>query len=751
VSHPSAAEPDHNFSESRQRAWAIFLVSVLGLFLEMMLIRWISTEIRIFAYLQNTVLVVCVLGLGMGCLTSRGPFSVRRILIPLLILVLLVAVPATRFVVRAISPMLGVLEDFVIWNQAVSTQPVQSVLLLALGLVLTALVTGLIWYVFVPIGRLLGRLIDQEPRTIRAYTLNVVGSLAGIWLFVGVSAYQQSPLVWFLIVAGLLLFFLSRSPRARLVEAALIAALVVLSFPLGREAGAKAVTWSPYQKLVLRETATTGGRIGQIGQFLVEVNNTDHQEILNLSPARTSDTRYQPPEMEGLSQYDLPALIHPRPRRILIVGAGSGNDVAGALRQGAEEVTAVEIDPVILEWGRKYHPEKPYDSPRIRIVNDDARSFLATDQGRYDVISFGLLDSHTTTSMTNARLDHFVYTREGIERAKAHLADGGVIIMNFFANRPFIADRMASVVRQSFGEEPFVFIVPPTGFGRGGMFFIAGDLASVRAQIAANARLSAVLARWQRDYPVSLPYRTQVATDDWPYVYLRQPSIPTLHFLLALLVAILFVAGLRLAGVTREASRWSQPEWHFAFLGAAFLLLEVQNITKASVVLGNTWLVNAVIISAVLAMVLAANAIVSRYPAIRPLPVYLALCASSLGLYFIDIARFAFLPYPAKAILVGALTSLPMLFSGIVFIRSFASVTRKDLALGANLFGAVVGALIQPVTFLVGIKALLLVVTGFYIAAMLTRPRAGAAIEGVTGWASPPPAGGDWRLDRVSR
>ena len=51
--------------------WVLFLVSVLGLFLELMLIRWIGTEIRIFAYLQNTVLVVCFMGLGLGCLTCR--------------------------------------------------------------------------------------------------------------------------------------------------------------------------------------------------------------------------------------------------------------------------------------------------------------------------------------------------------------------------------------------------------------------------------------------------------------------------------------------------------------------------------------------------------------------------------------------------------------------------------------------------------------------------------------------------------
>jgi len=64
-----------------------------------------------------------------------------------------------------------------------------------------------------------------------------------------------------------------------------------------------------------------------------------------------------------------------------------------------------------------------------------------------------------------------------------------------------------------------------------------------------------------------------------------------------------------------------------------------------------------------------------------------------------------------------------MIFSGIVFIRSFANATNKDEALGANLIGALVGALLQSITFVTGIKALLLIVMGFYFLAMLTRPR----------------------------
>src|SRR4029077_3503192 len=93
----------------------LFLVSVLGLFLELMLIRWIGTEIRIFAYLQNTVLVVCFMGLGLGCLTCRKPVVVRETLWPLILLSLLLAVPLTRTTLARISEMLSVLGDFLIW------------------------------------------------------------------------------------------------------------------------------------------------------------------------------------------------------------------------------------------------------------------------------------------------------------------------------------------------------------------------------------------------------------------------------------------------------------------------------------------------------------------------------------------------------------------------------------------------------------------------------------------------------------
>ncbi len=432
-----------------------------------------------------------------------------------------------------------------------------------------------------------------------------------------------------------------------------------------------------------------------------------------------------PKEMAGLSQYDIPFLLHPKPRKALLVGAGSGNDAAGALRQGVEHITAVDIDPAIISMGRRYHPEKPYSSPRVDVVNDDARSFFATCQERYDVIVFGLLDSHTSTTMTNARLDHYVYTRESIQRAKSLLAEGGVMILSFYATRVFIADRMARTLQEAFDEKPMWFLIPYTNYGRGGHIFVAGDLDGVQRQIAANESLAALMAQWRRPENL-LPSSARITTDDWPYLYLETARIPLLYYLLAGLMVALWFRSRNQLKLSTVAVRWDRTHWHFFFLGAAFLLLEVQNISKASVVLGNTWWVNAVIISGVLTMVLVANAVAAKFPNLPLGPVYACLCATCIALYFVELSRFAFLPYATKVLLVGGLTTLPIMFSGIVFIRSFASFESKGEALGANLIGALVGGLLQSITFVTGIKALLLVVTGLYFLALLTRLPTGA-------------------------
>ena len=705
------------------QTWGIFLISILGLFLETLFIRWIGTEIRIFAYLQNTILVVCFLGLGLGMFTSSKPIKIKQSLLPMTVLLLFMAIPVTRVALGNTSEMLNVIGDLVIWSDIATNDTANKIILVGVGLVLTYIVLILIVDLFVPLGRILGRLMNIHQNPIWAYSVNIFGSILGTWSFVLLSFFYQPPFTWFLITAILLAVFILWSNRDKKINLALLGLVLILSWFASQVSGARNVIWSPYQKLVVRES-----HADEIGNYIVEVNNNSYQDIMDLGDQYIS-ARPQtfPTELKGLSQYDIPWLFHPGPKSVLVVGAGTGNDVAGALRHNIPSITAVEIDPAIIEIGQELHPEQPYSSPNVKIVNDDARSFFATTRETYDVISFGLLDSHTTTSMTNARLDHYVYTKESISQAKSRLKNGGILVLNFYAQRLFIADRMQRVLEEVFHEPPLTFVIEPSAYGRGGVMFVTGDVTTIQSQLNKNGRLAAYIKHEQQSYPLPLTHKTKVIVDDWPYLYLEAPRIPLLYYLLIGLMVIIFARSYRKWQASHSISLTNRTFWHFFFLGAAFLLLEVQNISKASVVLGNTWQVNAVIISSILGIALLANAIAYKFPNLPIAPVYALLILTSLGLYFIDLATFAFLPYFLKALIVGSLSSLPMLFSGIVFVRSFAATDEKSNALGANLIGALVGALLQSVTFITGIKALLLVVAGFYLLASLTaRGRATA-------------------------
>jgi len=700
------------------RTLGLFLISILGLFLELLFIRWIGTEIRIFAYLQNTILVACFLGLGLGMFTSSRPIELKQSLLPMTFLLALMAIPITRSALGVISEMLSVLGDLVIWFNGVTNDIKLTILFLVIGLALTYFTLTLIVDIFVPIGRILGRLMNTHSNPIWAYSINIFGSILGTWSFVILSYFYQPPFSWFLIIGVLIAIFIVWSHKNTGLNFALLAIIVVLAWFSGRTTGAISTVWSPYQKLVLREAQGN-----EIGDYIIDVNNVGYQGMIDLSDENISaNPEIYSPELKGLSQYDIPYLLHPNPTTTLIVGAGSGNDAAGALRNNVKKVTAVEIDPAIIVFGKSLHPEKPYSSPNVQIVNDDARSFFATTSDKYDVISFGLLDSHTTTAMTNARLDHYVYTKESIIQARSKLADGGVMVLTFEARKPYIADRIEIVLEEVFDQPPLVFIIPGSSYGWGGVMFITGDLENVQKQLDQNPRLAAYIKGQQAAYPISWSHQTKIAIDDWPYLYLASPKIPTLYYLLIGLMALIFIRSSKKWQASINVSFANRNFWHFFFLGSAFLLLEVQNISKASVVLGNTWQVNAVIISSILGMALLANWVASKFPRIPLAPVYLLLIGSALGLYFIDLARFGFLPYTTKAFIVGSLTSLPMLFSGIVFVRSFAVAQEKSNALGANLIGALVGALLQSITFIVGIKALLLVVAGFYLLSLFTAP-----------------------------
>src|SRR5262249_29543213 len=282
------------------------------------------------------------------------------------------AIPFVRSGLAQTSEFLGVLQDFVIWGGGTSAIPT-TIFSVAVGLGITFGILRLTVDMFVPIGRLLGRLIDAHANTVWAYSVNVAGSLVGVWLFVALGRFLQPPVVWILILAVLLVPLLYVTGNRRWTDFLLLVGAIALAVAAGRTSGAHEVVWSPYQKLGLFE-----GDTERPNDYVVTVNNAFFQRMIDLNKDHTaSDPAHYPPELNGLTQYDIPLLLHPRPRKYLVVGAGSGNDAAAALRHGVPDVTAVEIDPAIIALGRRYHPEHPYESDAVRVINDDARSFFS--------------------------------------------------------------------------------------------------------------------------------------------------------------------------------------------------------------------------------------------------------------------------------------------------------------------------------------------------------------------------------------
>ena len=127
--------------------------------------------------------------------------------------------------------------------------------------------------------------------------------------------------------------------------------------------------------------------------------------------------------------YNLPySITKKKPENVLIVGSGVGNDVASANRFNIKSIKAVEIDPVILKLGKKYHPETPYNYENIETIIDDARNYISKTENKFDAIIYALLDSQTNLSSKGGiRLDSYVYTVEAFKEAKKKLNEDGYI------------------------------------------------------------------------------------------------------------------------------------------------------------------------------------------------------------------------------------------------------------------------------------------------------------------------------------
>ncbi|HEX8202731.1 MAG TPA: hypothetical protein VF590_19800, partial [Isosphaeraceae bacterium] len=456
------------------------------------------------------------------------------------------------------------------------------------------------------------------------------------------------------------------------------------------------------------------------------------------------------------SAYLLPHLLNrdagrPPFEDVLIIGAGSGNDVAAALAGGARHVDAVEIDPVIQRIGRADHPDRPYQDRRVTAHLDDGRSFVRSGAGAYDLVTYSLVDSLVLHSgYASLRLESFLFTEQALRDVKARLKPGGVFAMYNYYRQWWVVGRLTRMARRVFGAEPVVISLPyreTIGPGAPSQYTLilagapgAGSLESIRAALGRNpfwlhGAPGRNLARtgfgpappdsdgWRKIGPAEVEGGgdLRIPSDDWPFLYLREPRIPGLN-----LRGMLIVAALSLALLAAFApARAIRPNGQMVFLGAGFMLLETKGVVHMALLFGSTWLVNSIVFFAILVMILVSNLYVLTMRPRRTWPFYTLLIAALLVNVFVPMETFLTLPGAAKVVSSCAVVFLPVFFAGVVFATAFRGSTRPDVDLGSNIAGVILGGLSENLSLMMGFDGLLAVAIGYYLlsAVLQTHPR----------------------------
>jgi len=561
---------------------------------------------------------------------------------------------------------------------------------------------------FIPLGHLAARLMTRLP-ALTAYSWNLIGSLAGILLFTGLSYLWSPPTVWVLITALVTLAFLRKhlpSVLAGGVATAALLALIGTSFQTTQHD-----VYTPYQVVSVSSTRNAA-------RTVLQVNNVYYQRMLDLRPDNVAREEFL---AAPAAYYGLPYRVKQSPAEVLVVGSGSGNDVAAALRNGAGRIDAVEIDPVILELGRRLHPEAPLQSPNVRAIVDDARSFIRKTDETYDLIVYGLLDSHTLLSgRAGVRLDSYVYTVEAFREARARLKPDGVISMTFALMGDQMGRKLYLMLEEAFdGRTPLIF---KTGYD-GGYAFLIGDSLdpSVSAEVIAGTPIVDATGDFANEAIVA-----DKAVDDWPFFYMPVRKYPVSY--VVMIVFLLFISSMFVRGWSSKTAGNRLLSAPF-FLGAGFMLVETKGITELALVYGSTWLVIGVVIAAILILAFLANLLVIRVGTPPRTVTYGLLFATLAAGWLTPSSFFAGVEPWLARLAMTILVMAPLFFSGFAFSTELRLAPSMTEALSANLLGAMVGGFLEYNSMYFGFRSLYVLAFLMYALALAASFRRGQTAE----------------------
>ena len=283
---------------------------------------------------------------------------------------------------------------------------------------------------------LVSKIVTHGPQVVgrgvgTAYACNTLGAIAGAW----VSGFVAIPLLGIhhslaltallsVGIGGVLLASSSTSPlRQGALYAGALSCLiaVMVTTPTFRFAD---IAGEPEKEVLHYEEDVAG-----VVKVATDIYD---RKLLSINGWSVAGTGSPNPDVALVNDYPevqkmlahLPMLLHPAPRRVLVIGFGAGGTAWSLSRYAAlQRLDIVEFVPGVIRAAR-FFPEVNHDvltDPRVRVIIDDGRNYLLVSPETYDVLSVDTLDPKHAG---NGNL----YTREFYELSKRVLKPGGIFV-----------------------------------------------------------------------------------------------------------------------------------------------------------------------------------------------------------------------------------------------------------------------------------------------------------------------------------
>jgi hypothetical protein len=692
----------------------LFVLSLSSLFFELLVIRWLGCSFHCFAVFKSFPLVTCFVGLGVG--VSRGddrPFKYTAAAI------LLFAVITQWLNNLGLGDMLFPSIGIYQWGflDAFKTPLiVLNLVLMMLGIFLLLAGPFAVMYC---LGSRIGFLFNQQKPLI-AYSIDISGAITGSIIFGVLSFLCMPPWVELVILSLLIIFFVKQNLRRLAMSFGAIGLAGVISWAPFLNHGH--AIWSPYNRIdrseIILSPEVTGRKEPEDFGFYLYVNQLFMQAFTKTYQLPPLNVKAITPIVKDLQRilpvreayYGLPYKLI-KPKEVLVLGAGSGSDVKEALSQGAEHVDAVEIDPSIISIGKSLNPA--YHSDRVNIYCDDARDYVNHADKKYDLIVFACLDSFALVGLgSSVRMDSYIHTKECYQKCLSLLKQSGILVLSFGSGPTqkshWLRDRIYVTLSEASGYPPLAISDEDASPRWGAYVFVAGEPVRrgvLKAPKIANSFTAASMPSIVTEH---------LLTDDWPCLYVKSNQLDLTYFAVVvevLAICAYFGRGLLLA-------KKSNRDWQLFLLGAAFILIELQAISRLSLLFGATWVTSSIVINGILVMILAANFTVLLWQRLASAKLYYMLLFVTLLIsYFLPIHEL--LAWDGLNGLAGRgitafFTLLPMFMAGMIFAISFNQTDTPARSLGFNLLGSVIGCLLEYAAIYSGVKSLILIATALY-------------------------------------